>query len=208
MFDPPTMGIIPSARLVRVHLFRHGEVDGRRVCRGHSDGALSPLGLDQTERAAAWFRRTVPRADRIISSDLSRCAALARALDPGATLEASLREQDMGGWDGQPWEALTRADPAGVTAYWDDYVAARPPGGETYGECYDRATGWWKRQNFDDQRVVLVTHIGVIRALTCFWLGLGPAEALRWAPRCASHSQLLLADAGCVVESFGETAYL
>jgi broad specificity phosphatase PhoE len=208
MFDKPTMRIIPSARVVRAHLFRHGEVAGSRVCRGQYDAALSPRGDAQSEAAAAWFARTFPAPDVVVSSDLGRCLALARRLSPAPVLAPALREQDMGRWDGRGWEALTVEDPVGTTAYWNDYVHARPPGGETYGECFARAAAWWDAQDFGDQRIVLVTHIGVIRALVCHWLGMPPTEALRWAPAYASHSRVLLAEAGAVVESFGETAFL
>ncbi|MDP2313026.1 MAG: histidine phosphatase family protein [Pseudomonadota bacterium] len=208
MFDKPTMRIIPSARVVRVHLFRHGEVAGSRVCRGQSDALLSPRGEAQSDAAAAWLRRAHPAPDVVVSSDLTRCTALARRLTDAPLLVPALREQDMGRWDGRGWEDLTVEDPAGTTAYWADYVNARPPGGETYGECQARAAAWWDAQDFGDQRVVLVTHIGVIRALVCHWLGMGADQALRWAPAYASHSQVLLADAGAVVESFGETAFL
>lgn len=191
--------------MVRVHLFRHGEVAGSRVCRGQADAALSAYGEEQTRRAAAWFNARWPEVDRVITSDLSRCATLARAIRADVVAVPALREQHMGAWDGRGWEALTVEDPGGTTAYWADYVHARPPGGETYGECYSRAVSWWQQQDFSNERVVLVTHIGVIRALVCHWLGLGPAEALRWAPGYATHSRLLLAEAGAVVESFGES---
>ncbi|MDP2305328.1 MAG: histidine phosphatase family protein [Pseudomonadota bacterium] len=213
MFDKHTMRIIPSASVVRVHLFRHGEVAGSRVCRGQSDARLSPRGEAQSAAAAEWLHCTHPAPDVIVSSDLSRCTHLARHLTPAPILAPALREQDMGRWDGRGWEDLTIEDPAGTTAYWDDYVNARPPGGESYGECFARVTAWWDAQDFGqerlgERRVVLVTHIGVIRALACHWLGMPPDQALRWAPAYASHSRFLLADAGAVVESFGETAFL
>lgn len=205
MFDKPTMRIIPSSTVVRAHLFRHGEVAGSRVCRGHHDAPLSPRGEAQTEAAAAWFRATYPTPDLVISSDLGRCTALARLLSDTPLLVPALREQDMGQWDGRGWEQLTLEDPARTTAYWDDYVNARPPGGESYAECFARAVNWWNAQDFGDKRVVVVTHIGVIRALACHWMGMGPDQALRWAPGYASHSRVLLAEAGAVIESFGET---
>lgn len=205
MFDAPTMRIMPSARLCRLHLFRHGEVEGAgdRRCRGQADVALSARGAAQTAAAAAWFRARHPEPVRVISSDLSRCLRLAQAIDPAAEAVPALREQHMGAWDGRTWADLSTADPAGTTAYWNDYVAARPPGGESYGDLYARVTGWWDAQDLDG-RVVLVTHIGVIRALFCHWLGLGPAQALRWAPGYATHSSVLVAEAGAVIERFGE----
>jgi alpha-ribazole phosphatase len=204
MFDAPTMEILPSARLCRVHLFRHGEVEGPRgrVCRGQSDDPLSSTGLGQTQLVAAWARRNIPSPDRVISSDLSRCAVLARAIGP-ARLEPALREQDMGRWDGRTWEAITVEDPVGTLAYWGDYVGGKPHGGESFADVYQRATTWWDAQGFEG-RVVVVTHIGVIRALLCHWLGLGPGEGLRWAPGYATHTEVLLADAGAVIERFGE----
>jgi broad specificity phosphatase PhoE len=202
MFDQPTARIIPSEWTTRVHLFRHGEVAGSRVCRGQSDPPLSPRGLEQTAAAAA----RVPRPDVIVSSDLSRCMALARAIGGDVVAVPELREQHMGAWDGHTWPELTASDPEGVRAYWNDYVNARPPGGESYGDCYLRAVRWWATQDFADRRVVVVTHIGVIRALLCEWMGLGPHHALRWAPAYASHTQVLLAQAGCVLERFGEVA--
>lgn len=205
MFDAPTMRILPSARLCRVHLFRHGEVEGGggRVCRGHADVPLSARGVAQSEAAARWFRAQGGEPVRVFSSDLSRCRGLADRLGAEVIALPALREQHMGAWDGRTWESLTVDDPAGVSAYWDDYVSARPPGGESYAELYARVTGWWDAAALDG-RVVLVTHIGVIRALVCHWFGLGPGQALRWAPGYATHSRLLLAEAGPVLETFGE----
>ncbi|MFZ5475708.1 MAG: histidine phosphatase family protein [Myxococcota bacterium] len=201
MFDQPTARIIPSEWTTRVHLFRHGEVAGARVCRGQSDAPLSERGLAQTAAAAGRFRE---KPDVVFSSDLSRCMALARAIGGDVVAVPELREQHMGEWDGFSWPELTARDPLGVRAYWNDYVNARPPGGESYGDCYLRVNRWWAAQDLADKRVVVVTHIGVIRALTCEWLGMGPHDALRWAPAYASHTQVLLAQAGCVVERFGE----
>ena len=206
MFDAPTMRILPSARLCRVHLFRHGEVEGPRgrVCRGQADDRLSEVGRAQSTRVAAWVARALPSPDRVVSSDLSRCADLARQIGP-AQLVPQLREQDMGRWDGRTWEDITSEDPVGTLAYWDDYVQAKPHGGESFGDVYQRVTTWWDAQGFEG-RVVVVTHIGVIRSLVCHWLGMGAAQGLRWAPGYATHTEILLAEAGAVVERFGERA--
>lgn len=205
MFDAPTMQIIPSTRLCRVHLFRHGEVVGGRgrTCRGHGDVPLSELGQAQTALLARWARTNLPPPDHVYSSDLSRCTALGRALHPAPEELPGLREQHMGAWDGRTWEDLTREDPAGTSAWWGDYVHARAPGGESFGELYDRVGTWWESEPREG-RIFLVTHIGVIRALVCRWLGLGPGEGLRWAPGYATHTQILLAEAGAVIERFGE----
>ncbi len=201
------MGIIPSTVVTRVHLFRHGEVQtgAKRVCRGHSDVPLSDVGREQSSRTAAWFHATYGTPDRVVSSDLSRCADFARAITPNPLLVRDLREQDMGAWEGQTWESLTADDGAAVTAYWTDYVHARPTDGESYGEAAARAIAWFEAQSFAGERVVVVTHIGVIRALLCHWLGLGLDQSLRFAPGYASHTSVLMAEAGVVIERFGES---
>lgn len=205
MFDAPTQRILPSTRLCRVHLFRHAEVVGLRgrTCRGHADVPLSPAGEQRSAAAAAWFHAHHPPPDHVYTSDLSRCLHLARALHPAPEVYPALREQDMGAWDGRSWEDLTREDPVGTSAYWADYVDARPPGGESYREVYTRASRWWADVD-PEGTVVIVTHIGVLRALMCAWMGLEPGQALRWAPDYASHSEVLLAEAGAVITRFGE----
>lgn len=205
MFDAATQRILPSTRLCRVHLFRHAEVEGGagRYCRGQADVPLSERGRAQSAAAATWYAARFPVPDRVWSSDLSRCRDLAGRFGVPVEATPALREQDMGRWDGRTWEELTLADPAGTLAWWGDYVEARAPGGESFGEVYARVVRWWEGAA-PEGRVVLVVHIGVIRALVCHWLGLGPGEGLRWAPGYATHSRVLLAEAGAVIESFGE----
>ena len=206
VLDAATRGIIPSTRVCRVHLFRHAEVIGaeERRSRGHADVALSAKGVADTAAAA---RRWPGPYDTVYTSDLVRCRSLAEQLGRTGPLVTTplLREQAMGEWDGLTWAELTARDPAGTTAYWDDYVNARPPGGESYADVFLRVNGWW-RDTDPEGVVAVVTHIGCIRALVCGWLGMGAGEALRWAPEYASHSEVLIADAGAVITRFGERA--
>ncbi|MCA9773170.1 MAG: histidine phosphatase family protein, partial [Myxococcales bacterium] len=187
---------------------------GDRMVRGQLDVALAPAGEEQHARLVHWFTQAEPRPDRIFSSDLRRCRALAEALAraTGAPVafEKALREQSMGAWEGKTWSELTKIDGPAVTAYWDCYHEARPTGGESMEDLRARAVAWWERTEptVTGKRVVLVTHIGVIRALACHFLGLPISEALRFAPATASHTSLLLAEAGAVISTFGERPWL
>lgn len=205
MFDAATLGIIPSSRAAHVHLFRHGEVETGplRVCRGQADVPLSERGRRQGEAAAARFLQSFGAPTRVISSDLSRCRELAERFGVEVELLPSLREQDMGQWEGRTWEELTRADGAAVTAYWDNYVHGRPTGGETWGEAAARVVRAWSDLGPLTGRVVVVTHVGPIRALLCAWLGIPVSEALRFAPGYASETRVIEADAGVVIEVVG-----
>ena len=69
-----------------------------------------------------------------------------------------------------------------------------------------RVVQWWieAAASQQDGRLCVVTHVGVIRSLTCYLLDLPLDQALRLAPGMASHSKLLVSDAGSVIEAFGE----
>lgn len=211
-WDDVTQRALPSARVTHLHLFRHGAVDtgGRRLAYGHSDLPLSPAGEQASDDLAAMARDLLPPIDSVLSSDLRRCADLAwrlgAALGVPVELDPALREQHMGAWEGRSWEELTAEDEPGVQAWWADYLRARPPGGETYAELAARVESWWQRSapRLSGGRHIVVTHIGVIRALLCRALQVPLDQALRWAPPRGSHSHLLVGEAGCVLEALGE----
>ncbi len=205
MFDAPTLGIIPSTRAARVHLFRHGEVETGplRICRGQADVPLSPRGREQSQAVAGRFLDHHGPPDRGLSSDLSRCTYLAAQFGLETELVPGLREQDMGRWEGRTWDDLTQADGPAVTAYWNNYVHGRPTGGETWGEAAARVVATWQSLLPLEGRVVIVSHVGPIRALLCHWLGLDAGEALRFAPAYATETRVIEADAGVVIEAMG-----
>lgn len=211
-FDGATRGIMPDEHVTRLHLLRHAEVEqmNQRVVRGQLDVELSERGRIQSDVLARWFCAEVPKPDVIWSSDLVRCRQLAEqiatATNSELIIDERLREQDMGDWQGKPWSEITAADGAAVTAYWDDYVDARPTGGETYRELHERIGAWWAEQQerAHNTCVAVVTHVGVLRSFQCSLLGIDLSDALRFAPAVASHSAFLLSEAGAVQTSFGE----
>jgi broad specificity phosphatase PhoE len=205
VFDAATLRIIPSVRLARVHLFRHGEVErGQdRLCRGQADVPLSAAGAAASGVVARRFLDEWGPPDRVLTSDLSRCTQLAAHFGVSPEPLPGLREQDMGAWEGRTWAELSEADGAAVTAYWDDYVNARPTGGESWREAAARVVRTWEALGALEGRLVVCTHVGPIRALLCHWLGLGPEQGLRFAPAYGTETRVLLADAGAVVERIG-----
>lgn len=209
-FDPVTTGEFPSRVVTTVHLYRHGPVDtgGRRLAYGHTDVPLSRAGK-RAHAAMVAHAQTLPTPDGVLTSDLGRCRSvaeqMARTLEVPLRIEPALREQHMGDWEGRAWGDLSAQDSAGIHAYWDDYANIAPPGGESLVDLRDRVRGFWTgAPELTGKRWIVVTHIGVIRCLVCHWLGHSLDEALRFAPARGSHTQLLLAQAGAVVEVLGE----
>jgi broad specificity phosphatase PhoE len=211
-FDPTTTAMMPSEVVTRLVLLRHGEVEsfGERVVRGQLDAALSEEGERQHAALAAWLLGREDPPHRLLSSDLVRCADLARRLGAGWSIEvehdARLREQSMGTWQGRTWRDISAEDAALVSAYWDDYANTAPPGGESLIDLAARIGGWLDATlaAHPGETLVVSTHVGVIRALLCRLLGVPPTEALRFAPAVASSTELLLSEAGAVLTRMGE----
>jgi broad specificity phosphatase PhoE/nicotinamide riboside kinase len=215
-FDAATQKVLPADWATHAHLLRHGEVAEltERVVRGQLDAPLSERGVEQGAALARWLVRHEPRPDAVWTSDLARCRALGERLAGlhGAPLRVDprLREQSMGAWEGRTWAAITAAEPAAVTAYWADYHAARPTQGESFADLEQRAGAWWDEalRAHRGGRIAVVTHVGVIRALLCRSLGVPGREALRFAPATASHTKVVLSEAGAVVSAVGERPWL
>lgn len=214
-WDRAAAQALPSSEVTHLHLLRHGKVDtgGRRRCYGHTDAPLSAEGEAQTAALVDWIAGWIPPVDAVLTSDLDRCRRLAVAVGArlGVPVEVTpaLGEQDMGAWEGRTWAALTEEDVEGTRAYWTDYAACAPPGGESFGQLGGRVDAWfagaWPRLR--GKRIVVACHAGVARALCCRLLGLPWSEALRFAPVPGSHTWLQIAESGAVLQALGERPF-
>ena len=211
-FGPATRAAMPDRGVTRVHLLRHGQVEGfgQRLVRGQLDVALSEAGSCEHRALLGWLRERDWRPERLFSSDLGRCAELAHelgaAFECAVELEPRLREQHMGAWQGRAWDEISAEHGSAINDYWDDYWNAAAPGGESMAALSTRVLAWWRERapELFGQRVYVVTHAGVIRSLLCDWLGVEPGQALRFAPPVASCTSLVHSAAGAVLEGLGE----
>ena len=152
---------------MRLYLIRHPEPTGASgICYGRTDLPAPPSALD----SLATRVRAVGPFDRCLTSPLSRCESLARRLADDVIVDARLTEINFGAWEGLPWDSIDRAD----FDHWaDDYVNRRVPGGESWADVRDRAESFLDdlRASSND-RVAVVTHAGVIRAVLAIVLGI------------------------------------
>jgi len=210
-FDSVTTKALPSTEVTCLHVFRHGKVEtgGKRLALGHSDLPISQVGKAQHRAIVELALASISEAAGVISSDLGRCSGLAGEIGEALGLPVlsypELREQNMGAWELSDWADLTAADEDRVQAYWNDYVHTRPPGGENFDDVVLRVRAWWAthRPALRDQTWIVITHVGVIRALGCAMLGVPVDQALRMAPARGSYSRFLVSDTGGVVETLG-----
>ena len=168
-----------------------------------------------------WFRPTLRLRLTILNGVLLIGAALvlvvlgwlvvghamsaARALPPGTRLVDATTgaEVDFGAWTGMSFEDLA-AD--GTWNFWTMLRSvARPPEGETMREVQDRVLRYLARahKNHPGERIVVVTHLEVIRAavLACQGRSLDAYAEVSVAP--AGVVEITLSDEGAqlVVEA-------
>jgi alpha-ribazole phosphatase len=160
-------------------LARHGQSTSNAVRRfqGAQDVPLSALGRRQAAAlAAALCRRPLAH---VYTSPLERARRTAEivvaAVRAPLTVIEDLRELSLGEWEGRTVEEM-RARPGDPYARWvRDPVAFGPPGGEPLAAVQERALRAVEaiaRAHPDGERVLVVSHGGVISAYLAHCLGL------------------------------------
>lgn len=152
-----------------IDLLRHGITRAGNVYLGRSDAPLSEHGYRQMAEALP----DAPRYDAVLSSPLARCAAFAQdyAQRHGLPLhhDARFQEMDFGTWDGRSAADIAASDPAALENFWRDPVACPPPQAEPLTLFQARVLAAWQElpAHYPGQRVLLVTHGGVMRIILC-----------------------------------------
>lgn len=156
-------------------LVRHGETTWNREGRwqGHADPDLTGVGREQARRLAEILAAEhVPHPwTRVYTSDLLRARAtasgIAEALGLRLAVDARLRELDVGHWSGLTRAEIAALDETTLRAFESGEPDVRPGGGETRIEIRERSHAFVCElaQRHAGERVLVVTHLGVIRAL-------------------------------------------
>lgn len=186
---------------VTVLLVRHGQTrangPGLDVpMSGWTDLTLSAAGAHQARNAAQELARG-PRVSAVYSSPLRRARstaeAVAAACGVAVKLGMGLSEIDCGQADGLRLRDVQRRFPE---AWTRNLQQADPdfawPGGETYREFRHRVLQAMRNivSSHAGERIVVVTHAGVISQLLGSTAGLSPARWEPYRPRNGSVTEL------------------
>ncbi|MBT9532223.1 MAG: alpha-ribazole phosphatase family protein [Pseudomonas sp.] len=188
---------------LQLDLLRHGETTGGSGFRGSLDDALTELGQTQMQQAVADFAGW----DLVISSPLQRCQRFAEQLAAVRGLplriEADLRELHFGDWEGRNAAEILFEDEQALGQFWTNPYGYTPPAGEPVREFANRVLGAVTRlsEELAGQRVLVVTHGGVMRLLLARARGLPEAQLLQVE---VPHASLL--GVRCVAGELSEVA--
>ena len=158
--------------MVKILLIRHGySVTNKKGCfTGRLDVPLDEIGRKQAILLAEYLKNHY-LVDKIYSSDLTRVIETVRPLSEliktSIILVPSLRETDIGRWQGKCVSELNKAEPLLVKKMEEDPYGFKFPDGECESEVFDRAIETLNRIVFENEEktVVVATHGGVIRSL-------------------------------------------
>jgi len=183
---------------LRLDLLRHGETERGGGFRGSLDDALTPAGWAALETAVTgqgpW--------DAIVTSPLQRCAAFAAVLADRLSLPLltvpDLRELHFGAWEGLSAAELMVDQADALGRFWEDPFSFTPPGGEPLAAFCARINGavGLLQANYTGQRLLVISHAGVMRVLLAQARGLPPGELLQVVVGHGELHPVALSDAG------------
>ncbi|USR41432.1 alpha-ribazole phosphatase family protein [Ectopseudomonas hydrolytica] len=188
--------------MLELELLRHGETEQGGGLRGSLDDAL-------TEQGWAQLRAAVQGAgpwDRLISSPLQRCARFAEevAADQALPLhyEPGLQELHFGDWEGRSAAQLMETHAEALGQFWADPYTFTPPNGEPLLQFEARVLAALQGLALAHagQRLLLITHGGVMRLLLARARGLPRQDLLQVNVGYAQRFRLRLAADGQLTE--------
>jgi len=159
----------------QIDVIRHGEPVGGRRYRGHGvDDPLTETGWQQMWDAVAdcsdW--------QHIFTSPLSRCLdfaqQLSKKLNIGCSVDERFKEIGFGTWEGLSPDEILAKDANALNQFYEDPIRNRPQGAEPL-ETFSKRV-WDAYEDISrkqvDQKVLIVGHAGVVRAITANILGM------------------------------------
>lgn len=171
----------------RFILVRHGETAANREMRyiGSRDDELTERGQQQAQQVVEALA-ALPIA-AIYASPRSRTQATAQPLAAQLSLPIitadELRENAFGSWEGMNRAEVLSHSPeyAAQLQAWEIDPSIAPPGGESIAAMVQRVETFVQSlcEQHPNQSIVLVSHVGPIKALIAVTLGVAPGSVQR-----------------------------
>ncbi len=172
--------------ITTVDFLRHGECEGGHCYRGSLDVPLTDRGYQQMQRSLA-VAECLPDAEweLIVSSPLLRCKTIAddisRQKNIPLRVEPLLKEIHFGDWEGQLVDTVWQNQREQVDAWGRDPINNSTPNGEAFDQFATRVLQAWDGilQQYEGQKILLITHGGVMRVLLTHVLGMSLSDVSR-----------------------------
>ena len=205
---------IPTTRLTRICLVRHGETEwnAERRIQGQIDIELNETGRRQAVAAGRWLKEAGIMA--LYSSDLKRAWTTAQAIGaelglvPTSTPE--MRERRYGVFEGLTYDEAKANHPAGYAAFEGRNADYDFENGESLVAMFERVTG--KLQAIaaahPGRNVVVVLHGGVLDIINRFVRGNSLETPRDFLIPNAGINWISMAGEAWHLDTWGETGHL
>lgn len=174
--------------MLHLDLLRHGESERSGTLRGSLDDALTVQGWTQMQQSIvtelSQFNHMHGQDEKMNSpwqaiwtSPLQRChhfaQNIAQQLNIPLYSSAKLQEMHFGDWEGISTQTLYEQVPEQLAQFWQSPTQYTPPNAESMQAFMQRVRRGMldiaqKMQALQMQRVLVVSHAGVIKLLKCF----------------------------------------
>lgn len=157
---------------------RHGETDSNssgKYC-GWTDTELNEKGLKQASAAAEKLMHV--NIDAIYSSPLKRAENTAKILSSERKcpliFEDNLKEQNFGHWEDFTYTDIVSRFPEESIKWQEDWQNYSISGGESSLDVYNRVTVFLNEliDTYTEGRILIVTHLGCIRYMLSYLMGM------------------------------------
>jgi broad specificity phosphatase PhoE len=188
---------------VEIYLLRHGQTLQTGTYTGSTNVELSAEGRRQIAVLSPFLQSL--KFDNCFCSPLIRCVQTLTLLnvDSAAIFDECLQEIDFGGWEGLSFEQVQKKFSDQLADWVREGEDFSFPGGEMIRTFNSRITRWLDNLLTNEfNRVLIVTHGGVIRIAICHLLGIETARAFTFNPMEGKVSMVH------VVDGFGQLEML
>lgn len=198
----------------QVFLVRHGETEWNLVgkMQGHSDSPLTAVGIAQADALADGMKNQ--KFSALYSSDLVRAYETARRIATKNHLtiitDNRLRERNLGIFQGLDKQGIAVQFPDEYQQYITDGANYVVPNGESGQQFFDRCVICLTElaQKHPGERILVVTHGGVLANLFKSTVGLSVASPRRFAVLNTSINVFAYHNGMWTLERWGDLSHL
>lgn len=182
---------------LKLLLARHGVTDWNKSRRfqGRTDSELSADGILQAEKLSA--RLVAWKPDIVFTSPLKRAFSTAsRIAVPNLKILPELEEINFGSWEGLSLDSLLSDQTENFLKWRNDPFFNPPYDGEKWPSIQERLTRAFDiMKSSGHEKIIAVSHGGIIRALFCVILGFDPHTIWNLEVSNCSISEIEITDA-------------
>lgn len=164
---------------MEIHLIRHTTpLIEKGICYGQSDIPLAGSFEEEWKKVQENLPESIAC---VFSSPLSRCLLMAEKIRQNYQVplieDRRLMEMNFGDWEMKAWHDIEQES---LNKWMNNYVFESCPGGESYMDVIFRVKGFVEDlKKLSYQKILIVTHGGVIKTFYSILHKLSPEEAMK-----------------------------